>query len=330
MFARKGNELSTKKKKSKSMTESANKKNFDHRKMAHLFPAFVPEYLGIETAVIESFGIDFNAYLKKASAITGEQFTDFDIATNNFLGHQLKSQYIPYIISCCISDMLHKKDFQPAYVTSYSMGIYAALYHCRSIDFKTGLLMIKTAYESIEKNLPAYPSSMCVLGGLSRDDVDSLIRSFQSDVFIINQNSEFSFLLSGNKAHLEKVLTDATVMGAMQARMLPVSHPYHAPVLEHAAATFQNTLMTMKIGNNELTYVSAIDNRIIMNREDIIEELTKNLFHGFDWYKTFLFLQKNGVDTFIECGAGESLYKIGKFIDGDFKIYNLKKIQQLC
>jgi len=312
------------------MTESANNKIFDHRKIAPLFPAFVPEYLGIEIKVIESYGINFNAYLEKAADITGEHLEGFDIATNNFLDHQLKSQYIPYIISCCISDLLHKKDLRPSYVTSYSMGIYAALYHCRSIDFRTGLLMIKTAYESIEKNLPGYPTSMCVLGGLSRDDVDGLIRSFQSDVFIINQNSEFSFLLSGNKAHLEKVLVSATTIGAMQARMLPVSHPYHAPVLEHAAATFQKALLAMEIGTNQFKYVSAIDNRIIMNREDIIEELTKNLFHGFDWYKTFLFLQKNGVDTFIECGAGESLYKIGKFIEGDFKIYNLKKIQQLC
>jgi [acyl-carrier-protein] S-malonyltransferase len=312
------------------MAESANNKIFDHRKTTHLFPAFVPEYLGIETRVLVSYGIDFNAYLKKASGITGEQLEDFDIATNNFLGHQLKSQYIPYIISCCVSDILHKKDFHPAYVTSYSMGIYAALYHCRSIDFGTGLLMIKTAYESIEKNLPGYPTSMCVLGGLSRDDVNGLIRPFQSDVFIINQNSEFSFLLSGNKVHLAKVLADATAMGAMQARMLPVSHPYHARVLEHAAARFQKALMTLEIGTNQYKYVSAIDNRIILNREDIIEELTKNLFHGFDWYKTFMFLQKNGVDTFIECGAGESLYKMGKFIEGDFKIYNLKKIQQLC
>ena len=312
------------------MTVPANKIIIDPKKTAHLFPAFVPEYLGIETGVLEHYGIDFKAYLKKATEITGEQLEDFDIATNNFLGHQLKSQYIPYIISCCVSDMLHKKDFQPAYVTSYSMGIYAALYHCRSIDFGTGLLMIKTAYESIENNLPGHPSSMCVLGGLNRDDVNGLVRPFQSDVFIINQNSEFSFLLSGKKSHLEKVIAGATAMGAMQARMLPVSHPYHAPVLEQAAAEFQKALPNMDIGTNELTYVSPIDQRFIMNREAITEELTKNLFHGFDWYKTFMFMQQNGVDTFIECGAGESLYKIGKFIEGDIKIFNLKKIQQLC
>ena len=312
------------------MAVPVNKINIDPKKTAHLFPAFVPEYLGIETGVVEHYGIDIKDYLKKATDLTGEQLGDFDIVTRNFLDHQLKSQYIPYIISCCVSDIIHKKDFHPAYVTSYSMGIYAALYHCGSIDFSTGLRLIKTAYESIENQLPGYPSSMCVLGGLNRDDVNGLIRSFQSDVFIINQNSEFSFLLSGHKSHLEKVLAEAKAMGAMQARMLPVSHPYHAPVLEAAAAAFQTALPKMNIGTNQLTYVSPIDNCIIMNREAIMEELTKNLFHGFDWYKTFMFLQQNGVDTFIECGAGESLYKIGKFIEGDFKIYNLKKIQQLC
>jgi len=35
------------------------------------------------------------------------------------------------------------------------------------------------------------------------------------------------------------------------------------------------------------------------------------------------------VSRFIECGAGTSLHKIGKFIKGDFKIYPVSSLDQL-
>ncbi len=312
------------------MTVIKNEEKFDHRKTAHLFPAFVPEYLGIETRVIESYETSLNDYLEKASDITGSDLRNFDVLNNNFLTDQLKSQYIAYIISCCVSDILHSKKQIPDYVSSYSMGIYAALYHCGSIDFGTGLNMIKTAFCAIEKNLPESPLSMGTIGGLSLDDVTSLILPFSSGVFIINQNSEFSFLLSGHRRHLEQILTNAADMGALQIRMLPVSHPYHSPLLKTAAVEFCEALQTMAIENNTFPYVSPVNQKIILTKDEIIAELTHNIFHGFDWYQTFRFLLKNGVGTFVECGAGESLYRMGKFIEGDFEIYNLKKIHKIC
>lgn len=312
------------------MAGTDNGMNLSKDNTAHLFPAFVPEYLGIESHAVKSYGINLHEYLEKASEITGTGLIDFNITNNNFLDDLLKSQYIAYIFSCCVSDILHNKGRRPEFVTSYSMGIYAAFYHCRSIDFSTGLIMIRSIFESIEKNLPAEPSSMCVIGGLSREDVTSLLRSFQADVYIVNQNSEFSFLLSGNKSSLEKILHNAALLGALQTRMLPVSHPYHSPELKNASTKFYKALQTLAIGNNKYDYISAIDNKIIITREDIIAELTNNIFLGFDWYKTIKYLLNRGISTFIECGAGENLYKIGKFIEGDFKIYNLKKIHQLC
>jgi len=302
----------------------------DHKKTAHLFPAFVPEYLGIETSVIESYGIKLQPYLDRASVLTGENLRDFDIIHNKLLGDQLKSQYITYIISCCISDLLHEKKILPDYISSYSMGIYAAFYHCGSIDFGTGLQMITTAFNAIENSLPAHPQSMCAIGGLNRKDILEIMQPFIDDVYIINQNSEYSFLLSGKYNSLEHILQDAVKMGALQTRMLPVTHPYHSPLLKNASAVFNKAVQKMNIGVNTLPYVSAITQKIITSREDIITELTCNIFHGFHWHKTFLYMLNNGTDTFIECGAGDSLYRLGKFIEGDFKIITLKKIHKIC
>ncbi|MCK9612866.1 MAG: hypothetical protein M0R16_08180 [Bacteroidales bacterium] len=311
------------------MTNHSKASKLSHEKTAHLFPAFVPEYLGIETAVIESTGTDFHSYLENASCITGNNLSAFDILKYNFLDNRLKSQYITYIISCCISDILHAHRQISSFVASYSMGIYAALYHCRSIDFGTGLKLIKYAFEIIEDNLPDGAFSMCAIGGLGRQDIITLTKPFKENVFIINQNSEFSFLLSGRHTALESILKEATATGAMQTRMLPVAHPYHTRFMKKAAQEFEKKIKELKIAGCGLTYVSSINQQIISTEKEVASELVNNLQQSFDWYKTFSFMLKNGITSFIECGAGESLYRMGKFIEGDFKIYSLKKFRQL-
>ena len=63
------------------------------------------------------------------------------------------------------------------------MGIYAAFYHCGSIDFGTGLQMITTAFNAIENSLPAHPQSMCAIGGLNRKDILKIMQPAYLDLY---------------------------------------------------------------------------------------------------------------------------------------------------
>jgi [acyl-carrier-protein] S-malonyltransferase len=295
-------------------------------KTAHLFPAFVPEYLGIETSVIGHHILMHK--LEKASEVVGRNITDFDIAKHNYLDDPLASQYITYVMSCCVSDMLHQNKKSPDFVAAFSMGIYAALYHCKAISFETGLQMIKSAFNCIEKLLPPEKMGMCVIGGLSHDDVQGIMRSYVDKVSIINQNSEFSFILSGHYAALLRIIENAKADGALQTRMLPVTHPYHSHILQNASTDFSADIQKMTVSDSIYPIVSAMNQKVIDSKEDILSELVKNLYQPFQWWKTFDFLLASGANVFIECGAGESLYKVGKFIPGEFELYNLKKMSR--
>ena len=299
-------------------------KDTKNLKTAHLFPAFVPEYLGIETNAIGQPLL--SQKLEKASGILDCNLTDFDINSHNYLDDPLKSQYITYIMSCCVSDILRKNQKIPDYVSAFSMGIYAALYHCKAIGFETGLRMIQSAYNCIEEHLPEEKTGMCVIGGLSFDDVNGIMRSFVDKVSIINQNSEFSFILSGHRTALMRILDHAITDGALQTRMLPVTHPYHSPILKEASEDFASRIKDMEVNDSIYPLISAMNQNIIMTKEDIIQEVVSNIYQPFKWWKTFKYMLSEKVNVFIECGAGESLFKVAKFIEGDFKVYNLKKL----
>ncbi len=297
-------------------------------KTAHIFPAFIHEYLGTETDVVKSYGVDFHGYLQQASEVTGTDLTAFDIETNNFLDKQLESQYLTYIYGCSVSDIMHMKNRLPDYVSSYSMGIYAALYHCGCYDFVTGLNIIKTAYALVEKYKPAEPCGMASIVGLSLGDIVRIIKPIKKLVSIGNHISQYSFLLSGKLEHLEPIIEAAKADGAMQARLLNVTHPYHAHMLSKVYSDFINILLrTKEIVAAQYPYVSAQWHNILTDKNKIKSEIAFNVISPIRWQATMDFMIKKETTTFIECGAGDSLYKIGKFIEGDFKIINLKKIK---
>ena len=63
-------------------------------KVAHIFPAFVPEYLGMEDEVTGKEKL--YDLLSNASEFAGIDFTDFDLRDKNYLHDSRISQYITY------------------------------------------------------------------------------------------------------------------------------------------------------------------------------------------------------------------------------------------
>ena len=301
----------------------------ERHKTALIFPAFVREYIGTETEIIISHQGNFEELLEKASQAIDYELINFDISLNNFLDDELRSQYIAYIYSCCISDLLHKKNILPDFVAGYSMGLYAALYHCKSIDFTTGLKLICNAFRIIHKYANGKIYGMGVIGGLERDDIEKLRDKYAPSVEVINKNSARTYVISGPAGEIHQFLQQALNEGAMHSKLLNVNSPYHSSFLDKAAAAFAEYLEHIQIRTPEYSVVSAIDQCLVNRIELVKEELIENIHSKINWYKTFRFMLDEDVTTFIECGAGKTLYKISRFIDGDFKVYPITKIQSI-
>jgi malonyl CoA-acyl carrier protein transacylase len=107
-----------------------------------------------------------------------------------------------------------------------------------------------------------------------------------------------------------------------------VYHPYHSSFISEAALNFKSFVEEIEITKPTYKLISSIDQKILDSEFLVKEELVRNLYQPFAWMKTFQFMLNHQVELFIECGGGESLYKTGKFIEGDFKILNSKKIKK--
>ncbi len=292
---------------------------------AFVFPAFVRDYHDDKSLLIDGFADHFHHQLTLASEIVDPDLSFFDPENQTFLDHELRTQYMAFIFGCTISEILQERGIQPKLLCGYSMGIYAALVQGGAISFENGLLLIRNAFQEISYTNMSGRFGMAGIIGLTEPDIRSILNSFP-DLEITNQNSSYSFVLSGGQKDLEMALDLAREEGAFHARMLNVNVPYHSHLLKSAALQFAKFVYSLDIHSLRIPLISVLSQKILYSREDIKTELVENLYKHFNWHATQTRMLKMGINLFIECGPGKSLKKNSKFIEGDYQFLSMDEL----
>jgi [acyl-carrier-protein] S-malonyltransferase len=263
--------------------------------------------------------------LALASDILKVDLTGFDFRENDFLDDELKSQYISYIFSCSMANILKSREVRPAFVSGYSMGIYAALFYIGSVTFKDGLLMVKRAWEKISEVTAGGKYGMGMIVGLSEADILDLLHG-SMDVRICNQNNIHTFIISGNHDAVLGVLSSAKAEGALRANLLPVSKPYHSDFIAGAVPGFTEIIGKFKFRDPAYKYISNISQEIITASDGLRKEVINNLYSRMNWFNAMNFLLSLGADVFFECGTGDGLTRNFRFIEGNFKSFSVSNL----
>lgn len=293
-----------------------------------IFPAFASEFKGSEQQILLVYGDEFQTLLKEASDKSGIVLYDFDLQKNNFLHDELKLQYISYIFSCLVADVITKKGLNPTLISGYSMGIYSAMYYCGSVTFYEGLLLIKHAWDTISEITRGSEFGMGMIIGLDENDLEVFINKF-GGAEICNRNNPYTYIISGYRSAIGRILEAAANEGAMRTSVLPVSQPYHSQWLKPAEPVFEERIADICFKKPLYRYISSLDQRSIIGAEDLKTEVVSNLSSRMNWYATMKMLIESGSRIVFECGIGDGLTRNARFIEGDFKALPVAGIESL-
>jgi [acyl-carrier-protein] S-malonyltransferase len=298
------------------------------RKIAAIFPAFGCKYLGKEKDILNEFSGLLPDVLNRAANTVDLDMKQFLTCADGNFRDDLQSQYAAYIYGCAVSNVLKRSGIHTAYAAGYSMGLYAALYHAESITFEQGLELIRTAYRDIINHVQKINFGIGLIAGLEIQDVAEILDSY-NDLEIINVNNRLSFLIAGYEANVKKALKAAHDQGALNSKYLSFTSPYHSRFMDGAAHEFKKYLASADIRDPACPLVSTIDQRAITTSGGVVRDLTDNICRNINWLNTMARMIDSGVEMFIECGPGKSLYKMAQFMDGNFKVYPVTTIKDL-
>jgi [acyl-carrier-protein] S-malonyltransferase len=287
------------------------------KKLAFVFPPFASDYPAEPFSNLIGFEDFFRKFLSRAAEFADPDLIRFDGTIHPFLDDELKTQYISYIQACSLVSWFREKGVVPGYSAGYSMGIYAALYQAEVISFLDGLVLIRQAYNEIRKVTKDGGFAMCSVIGLNKDDIENLSSQQNIDFEIAIQNSVCSFSISGRSGDLVRFVAAAQEEGAISARLLNITVPYHSSFLNETEDDFGDFIAQMQFRSPKMPIVSLVDQEILLEEHALKQEVIRNLFTPLNWYQTQLFLQELGVNRFVECGSGKGLVKNARFIEGD-------------
>jgi [acyl-carrier-protein] S-malonyltransferase len=283
--------------------------------LAFIFPAFTSDYTDHPGRNMAGFPDRFNEFLNLAADFD-PGLSDFTFTGNTYLDDELRTQYLTYIYSCSVSSLLRQNRLAADISAGYSMGIYAALFDTGSVNFETGLELIRTAYHALCQSQKNRQFGMGTLIGLDRRDIQQINDQSSLGVEITNQNASHSFVVSGYRDEIQKLMELAKEEGALHTRDLAVSIPYHSTYLKANALDFANRIGHLTILAPQTPVISLIDQLLLTTPGSIRRELSRNLFYPLNWYHTMQ-VMVNGRDLqFIECGPSVGLAKNARFVEG--------------
>ncbi len=204
-----------------------------------------------------------------------------------------------------------------AYLAGHSLGEYTALAAAQSFTLADTARLLKTRGQAMQKAVPVGEGAMAAILGLDFEPVAKIVAeaSEAGIVAIANDNSPGQIVVSGAVAAVNRVAELAREKGAKRAVTLPVSAPFHSPLMKPAAEVMATALRATPIHNPVLPIIANVTAREAGNADEIRRLLVEQVTGMVRWRESVAYMATLGATAVLEIGVGKVLTGLTKRID---------------
>lgn len=202
-------------------------------------------------------------------------------------------------------------------VAGHSLGEYSAHAAIGTFSLEDTALLLRTRGQAMQAAVPVGIGAMAAILGLDMAQVQPLcdeVTTADSIVVCANDNSPGQVVISGHKDAVAAVMEKATALGAKRALLLPVSAPFHCPLMQPAADAMRKALDTVAINAPLLPVYANITAAPIATADEVKYTLVKQVTGQVRWRETVLNMAADGFDRLLEVGAGKVLTGLNRRI----------------
>jgi [acyl-carrier-protein] S-malonyltransferase len=216
------------------------------------------------------------------------------------------------------------------YVAGHSLGEYTALCAAGSFDLPTAARLLKLRGEAMQEAVPVGMGAMAALLGAGLDLAKAIAdAAAEGEVCTVaNDNDPSQVVLSGQKAAIHRVIGIAKEMGAKRAVPLPVSAPFHSPLMEPAANIMREALAATEIKAPAVPLFANVTATAETDPGRIRELLVEQVTGMVRWRESVANMGEAGVEEFVELG-GKVLGPMVKRIAPDAKVTSVMTIEDI-
>lgn len=216
------------------------------------------------------------------------------------------------------------------FVAGHSLGEYSALCAAGSFELSTTAKLLKLRGQAMQQAVPVGEGAMAALLGADLALAQKIAeRAAEGEVCTVaNDNDPSQVVISGHKAAIDRAIGLAKEMGAKRAVPLPVSAPFHCPLMQPAADAMQDALSYVVVEAPAVPVFANVTASPETDPDTIRNQLVEQVTGMVRWRESVVNMFDAGVHEFVEVG-GKVLGPMVKRIVPDATVVSAVTIEDI-
>ncbi|NTU76486.1 MAG: ACP S-malonyltransferase [Alphaproteobacteria bacterium] len=212
------------------------------------------------------------------------------------------------------------------FMAGHSLGEYAALCAAGSLTLGDTARLLRIRGKAMQEAVPVGVGGMvAILGADMEAAQDIAAKAAEYEVCVAaNDNAPGQVVISGHSAALDRAIALAAERGFKRSVRLPVSAPFHSPLMQPAAEVMKEALAKVTIRKPLVPVVANVTATAVDEAATILDLLVRQVTGSVRWRESMLYMKAKGVEQWTECGAGAVLTGLAKRIDKEMTAVSLQ------
>ncbi|MBF0273644.1 MAG: ACP S-malonyltransferase [Nitrospinae bacterium] len=306
------------------------------KKAILLFPGQGSQFEGMGKDIYENF-----PEAKKIYDLADEKLGD-SVSALSFEGGDrlnLTENTQPAILthSIAVWEIIKGFGFEVVAAAGHSLGEYSALTAAESLSFEDAVGAVRNRGRFMQEAVPEGVGGMAAILNLSPEKIEEICNSesIKGHVSVANYNSPDQTVVTGKMKELDEVIALCEEAGAKRCVKLPVSAPFHSPLIKPAAENMNTYLKDITFNDPKFPVYRNVDVKASDRGEEYKLKLVEQVTGSVRWVETIETLAKIDHDFALEIGPGKVLMGLGRKICRDMKIIpvsdtnSINKLQEM-
>jgi [acyl-carrier-protein] S-malonyltransferase len=191
------------------------------------------------------------------------------------------------------------------FVAGHSLGEYSALAAADSFDLATTAKLLKLRGQAMQAAVPVGVGAMAALLGADLELAQKIAAAAaEGEVCTVaNDNDPSQVVISGHKGAVERAVALVKDYGIKRGVLLPVSAPFHCPLMQPAADAMAEALGANQPAAPLVPVVANVTASPVSDPDAIRDLLVQQVTGRVRWRESVGAMEDIGVGQFVELGG---------------------------